>query len=207
VDEQKPTLSRRHELLHFTKVSDYRQPNRDGLVPSGNRTLAAGSSDLVKRGLELAVRIPAGASDSDNTNFSDPDWSAYAAAKAMQNYDEMLKFARILVDRYPDCALAHLALGCVNGNLKLTNEAVAAFRRAINLKPDDFFAWFGLAWMYSENGRIEEAITVLRHAVEMKPDYADAWSQLGIAYRKVGQHVEAEAAFHRARELNPDLPE
>jgi len=195
-------------------MSGEQQPNQNSLVPSGNRALVARSSTLVKRGLELAIRIPLVCPLCDSPHGWRPDtdgadWSAYSAAKSSKNYNDARKFAKVLVDRHPDCVFAYISLASVCLQLKFTEEALAASRQAINLQPNDYFA--ALAWgcagaSYAESGQGEDAIAALRRAVTLKPDEWGFWDALGMGYREFGRSAEADAAFQRARELKSGSP-
>jgi cytochrome c-type biogenesis protein CcmH/NrfG len=60
-------------------------------------------------------------------------------------------------------------------------EALAAFREAVRLKPDLVEGWYRLGATLSGLRRYDEAIGALREAVRIKPEYVGAWYQLGVA--------------------------
>ena len=70
----------------------------------------------------------------------------------------------------PDYAEAHNNLGNAlqdQGNL---DEAVACYRRALELKPDYAEAHSNLGIALQDQGRLDEAIACYRRAMELKPD-------------------------------------
>src|SRR5262249_38940695 len=87
------------------------------------------------------------------------------------------------------------------------DEAIAAYRKAVELKPDLFQSHFNLGRALEDNGRPDEAAASYRRALDLKPDYAQAHYDLGNALRKQGRLDEAVAAFRRAIELKPDYAE
>jgi protein O-GlcNAc transferase len=88
------------------------------------------------------------------------------------------------------------------------DEAMAAYRRALELKPDYPEAQqSGRCTGRERQGRVDEAMAAYRRALELKPDYAEAHNNLGNALKERGQLDEAIAAYRRALELKPDYPE
>ena len=86
------------------------------------------------------------------------------------------------------------------------DEAVAAFRRALELKPDFVKSHNNLGNAFVDLGRLEEALASYRQAVARDPGYAEAHNNLGIALRLQGRGAEAEISCRRALEINPDFP-
>ena len=86
-------------------------------------------------------------------------------------------------------------------------EAVAAFRRAIGIKPDFAEAHSSLGIVLAKQGKVEEAVAAFRRAIGIEPDYAEAHSNLGIMLVSQGKFEEAVAAFRRAIGIKPDFVE
>jgi tetratricopeptide (TPR) repeat protein len=86
-----------------------------------------------------------------------------------------------------------------------TEEAIAAYQQAIQIKPNDAETCYALGFAYENSARTEEAIAAYGQAVKIKPDFADAWHNLGVNYRQLGKTEEAAKAFQRARELDLSL--
>ena len=87
------------------------------------------------------------------------------------------------------------------------DEAVACYRRALELKPDYAEAHNNLGNALKDQGKLDEAVACYRRALELKPDYAEAHNNLGIALKDQGKLDEAIACYRRALELKPDYAE
>jgi protein O-GlcNAc transferase len=98
--------------------------------------------------------------------------------------------------------LAHLGIALRrNGRL---GEAIAAYRRAIELDPLQS-TLLNLGRAEREAGRRDEAIAAFRRALTLKPDAADGWSMLSNALREVGRFDEALDAAREAQRHDPWL--
>jgi tetratricopeptide (TPR) repeat protein len=87
------------------------------------------------------------------------------------------------------------------GNLE---EAIAAYRRAIQLNPDLSWSHHNLGEALAKLGKLDEAIAAYRRAAELNPDFSWSYHHLGDALHQQQQWEEAVAAFRKATELNAD---
>ena len=87
------------------------------------------------------------------------------------------------------------------------DEAIACYRRAVELKPDYAEAHNNLGVPLKDQGKLDEAVACYRRAVELKPDFAEAHNNLGLAFKDQGKLDEAVACYQRALELKPDYAE
>ena len=87
------------------------------------------------------------------------------------------------------------------------DEAVACYRRALELKPDFAEAHNNLGVALKDQGKLDEAVACYRRALELKPDFAEAHNNLGNALKDQGKLDEAVACYRRALELKPDYAE
>jgi Flp pilus assembly protein TadD/DNA-binding MarR family transcriptional regulator/Cdc6-like AAA superfamily ATPase len=99
------------------------------------------------------------------------------------------------------------ALGIAYGKKGEYDQAIEAFCKALELKPDDHEAWYNLSVAYYKKGEYDRAIEAYRKALELKPDLHEAWYNLGVAYGMKGEHDLAIEALRKALELKPDLHE
>ena len=74
-------------------------------------------------------------------------------------------------------------------------EAVACYRRALELKPDYTEAHNNLGVALKEQGKMDEAAACCRRALELKPDYAEAHSNLGSVLKEQGKWTKRSPAF------------
>ncbi len=82
--------------------------------------------------------------------------------------------------------------------------AIAAFQKAISLRPDYASAHNALGNCLRAMGQSQHAVDAYRRAVLLKPDFAGYWNNLGIGLQSLGQTPEATDAFHRALLIKPD---
>jgi predicted O-linked N-acetylglucosamine transferase (SPINDLY family) len=83
------------------------------------------------------------------------------------------------------------------------DEAIAAHRMAIGLKPEFAEAQNDLGVALKDKGQLDEAIGAYRHAIALKPNFAEAHSNLGNALKDLGRLDEAVAAYRQAISLRP----
>ena len=95
-------------------------------------------------------------------------------------------------------------LGLAYGNAGQYEEAIASYKEALRIKPDDADAHYNLGVTYGESGQYEEAIASYKEVLRIKPDDADAHYNLGYVYRELGQYEEAIASFKKSIRIKPD---
>ena len=100
----------------------------------------------------------------------------------------------------------HVAMGSLLAEEGNINGAIAAYRTAIRLQPDDAIADSNLGVALAAKGDLEGAIAAYRTAIRLRPDYADAHYNLGIALKAKGRKVEAAREFREYVRLAPDTP-
>ena len=129
----------------------------------------------------------------------------------------------------------HYELGIAYRNAKMHTEAIAEFRKAIDLDPDFIAAYMGLGEVYLETGRLDDAETAANAALRIDATSQPARQLLndikqvrstqspqptgtssnvvdvkkhyerGEAFLNNGQYNEASAAFKRAIKADPDF--
>jgi tetratricopeptide (TPR) repeat protein len=80
-------------------------------------------------------------------------------------------------------------------------EAIAAYRQAIEADPNYTDALHGLARTYQDLNRFDEAIEISQRLAELDPDDVLPHTSLSILYQKKGMIPEAEAEANKARVL------
>lgn len=103
-------------------------------------------------------------------------------------------------------AEAQYALGRYYRGQARADEAIAAFRKALQADPEHAEARNALGVMLAGLGRNEEAIEELERAVDSAPRSAVIRNNLGYAYLLRGRAVEAVAALEMAAALDPASP-
>jgi len=86
-----------------------------------------------------------------------------------------------------------------------TANAVAIYRKALEIKPDDATTLLNLGITYSNAGDLENAITCYQQAAQLAPDNAMIWVNWGIAQRRQGNAPAAIETYRQAIDVNPHL--
>jgi tetratricopeptide (TPR) repeat protein len=103
---------------------------------------------------------------------------------------------------------AHLTLGNWLVRLKRPHEAIAAFKEALALKPDDDIALGNLAHALLARGRERDALDALeafRAALRVNSRNPQSWYQLATLYLDLGRTEDARAGFLEALGANPGM--
>ena len=99
---------------------------------------------------------------------------------------------------------AHNSLGAALFGRGRIDEAMAHYRKALEIKPDDAEANYNLGIALASRGQVNEAFPYFQKAVKINPDYAEAHDNLGVALARRGQNDEAIAHFRKALEIKPE---
>ncbi|MDR3533267.1 MAG: sulfotransferase [Rhodopila sp.] len=83
------------------------------------------------------------------------------------------------------------------------DQAIAAFRRSIDLDPTVASVRHDLGFVCLEAGRLDEAAEALTHAVRLAPNLASAHLNLATALDHLGRIPEARAAYEAVIRLMP----
>ena len=86
-------------------------------------------------------------------------------------------------------------------------DAIGAYKKAVELKPDFADAWFKLGAAYAGQGQYPEAINAFRMALKHQPDFPDAWFNLGVVSEQQNEHNEAVLFFTQALKQKPNYAE
>jgi arylsulfatase A-like enzyme/Tfp pilus assembly protein PilF len=82
-------------------------------------------------------------------------------------------------------------------------RAIAMYREAVALRPDDAEGWYNLAVAFQEAGDQKHAAEAVREAIERDPSRPEAHNVLGIAFSAEGRLMEALDQFREAARLDP----
>jgi tetratricopeptide (TPR) repeat protein len=91
--------------------------------------------------------------------------------------------------------------------LERTDDAVAAYRKALKINPDMADAWTHFGTLLEAIGETEEGVACYRRALAIDPNYAGAHAFLGVAMQAQGQLDLAQQSLERAVQLAPENPE
>lgn len=109
-----------------------------------------------------------------------------------------------ILEREPDNAEALNALGYTLANkTERYDEALRYIKRALELKPDDYFILDSMGWVQYRLGNYREAVKYLRRAMELSDDTEIA-AHLGEVLWVMGEQEAARDVWDKALELAPN---
>ncbi|MGB3267387.1 MAG: tetratricopeptide repeat protein, partial [Microcoleus sp.] len=85
------------------------------------------------------------------------------------------------------------------------DEAVAAYRKAVELNPDFSWSYHNLGDVLLKLERFDDAVCAYKKAVELNPDFSWSYHNLGDALLKLREWEEAAAAYRCEIALNSDF--
>lgn len=110
---------------------------------------------------------------------------------------------RDTIAKNPAATMAWLHLADTMAQAGRHEEAIATFRHALTLEPDNPHALNDLGCELVLAGRPREALVPLERSLTIKPEHADTHHNLGHALRDLGRSGAALAHYRRAIELDP----
>jgi len=110
---------------------------------------------------------------------------------------------RTTLARNPDAFMAWANLGDTLAQQGRQQEAIFAFRRGLQLRPDDAPVHNDLGCALVAIGQPQAAISILERALQLRPDYGEVHNNLGNALSRVGRSDEAIQHYQTAVKLKP----
>lgn len=109
-----------------------------------------------------------------------------------------------VIDQVPGLPGAWLAWGDVQGMLGAPAEAEKAYRRVLQIDPQNIQAHISLALSLLTQFHVADAVEVARELVAAHPGNAESWEMLAGIQQASGNTGESLKAYQRAVELAPD---
>ena len=131
---------------------------------------------------------------------------AMAALRAGNNDDAIAKFNEV-VGQMPTCADCYYNIGVANSNKKDYAAAEAAYKKAIELKPDNADAYTGLATLYNQQKKFDLAAEASANASKYTAaggGNAEASYNQGVILFNGGKFAEAKTQFESATKADPN---
>ena len=117
---------------------------------------------------------------------------------------QALKQSEILVHQFPRSAVLFNIQGAFFKGLRQLNQSIAAYNKALIIKPDFAEAYYNMSLTLEDQGKLEEAIEAYKKAIAIKSDYADAYFNMANALREQGKLEESIVAYNKALAIKPD---
>ena len=121
--------------------------------------------------------------------------------------DEEKKFRlyRELTEKYPKEKRAYLRLGLHFHSRDMFEEAIAEYRKALELDPEYGAVLNDLAYVYSDMGNYEKAVQYFEKYIAVNPRDANPIDSMAEQYFRMGRLDEAIAKYEEVLEVAPDF--
>lgn len=126
------------------------------------------------------------------------------ALMATRQYPDALEALEIALDLDPDHLTTLVAFGDAHLKMGDTDEATAAYYRALKVRSEFPNALDGIARAYEAKGRDDKAEEFYRRSMASNPGYAPAYTHLGDLYLRIGRYQEAVRLLAEAVKVRPD---
>ncbi|MUG92530.1 tetratricopeptide repeat protein [Scytonema sp. UIC 10036] len=121
----------------------------------------------------------------------------------MGNYVPAIKACDRAIKINPQ-PLQYILRGEIHRNMGDTQEAIKDFDTALNLQPDNPFAYRQQGVARSQEGNYQGALADLNKAISLQPDNAYAYVDRGVVYAQMGNRLAFMEDFNKAMRLEPD---
>jgi tetratricopeptide (TPR) repeat protein len=147
------------------------------------------------------------------TASSLPSTPAAASESRPSQVEELFAQQRALLERVQTLlaqskeaqgdADLYSVLGVVHSLMRDYDAAVLAFRRSVELRPDDYRLWNRLGATLANHFRSMEALRAYRSAIDRRPNFVRAWVNVGTSYANQGSYAQALRYYVQALQRNP----
>lgn len=114
-------------------------------------------------------------------------------------YTDRIATDKLVIRMDPGALEAYSTTGFLLENTGKEEQALAIYRRATQVAPQDWNAWHELGWWYWKRKRVPEAIKIYEIAVTKKGAPTTVWKTLAHAYEANGQLKKALALWEKVR--------
>ena len=123
--------------------------------------------------------------------------------KTPQGSEEFIAEQKMTRDEDTECANSQYNLGVSLMEQGRLDEAIEAFKDAIENSGRMFEGYVNLGYIYFKQGDLEMVVDANQKAVQIEPRYARGYANLGFAFLQMMKTEEAIEALNKAIELNP----
>lgn len=130
------------------------------------------------------------------------NWRKGDFEKAEEQLQQALRIAAKVQDNAFEAECFN-ALALIRSGTERNDEAIDAYKKAIELAPTKVQVWNNLGNLCAKVGRNDEAMIAFRKALEGNARDAIAWNGLASVHSKLGYKDEAISAYRRALQYTP----
>jgi hypothetical protein len=130
--------------------------------------------------------------------------AGFERARDLAQWSEAQRYLERWLTRQPENAAVWSDLGVVLRVRKKFREALACYRKSLELNRSTIPTWSNLGNVLKDLGRFEEAIAAHERVLASTPTDATAWHNLAIVFNQARRFDEALNALDRALALTSD---
>jgi tetratricopeptide (TPR) repeat protein len=178
----------------------------------GTQTLKLNVRQGPNNPLNFSLSTSSGVSSADKEAAAAVQATAAAAIEAMKagRHDEAIAKFTDVIAKVPTCVDCYYNIGVAHAAKQQYTEAEAAFKKAIELKPDSGEAYTGLANIYNAQKKFDLAAEASGNAAKFAGAAgggagAEAAYNQGVILWNAGKYAEAKAQFEAAVKADPTM--
>ncbi|MCL2640168.1 MAG: tetratricopeptide repeat protein, partial [Phycisphaerales bacterium] len=122
------------------------------------------------------------------------------------DWEEALHELQAAIDINPYNASWYFNLGLTYDALNRFDDAIVAYRRALEMQPDDVEVLTALGHDCNRAGNFDEAIGFFQRVEAIDPSYEPGYCNRIASYAEQGDHEKAEEMFFLARQYKEKCP-
>ncbi len=134
-------------------------------------------------------------------------WNRFEEAQSLirvGDYQAAADRLEALLAGDPENEMAMLSYAQALASLRRKDEALAVYRRIIDLDPGRDTAFLGSARLLQDRGEYAEALPLVQHVLEMEPKDPNGYTAMGDLLLAQEKFQEAETWFRRAMDVDPN---
>ena len=179
----------------------------------GSQTLSANVRQGPNNPMTFSLTASSGLSAADKEAAVATQAAAGAAMEAMKagNHAEAITKFNEVIGKVPNCAECYYNIGVAQTRLSKPAEAEAAFKKAIEIKPDSADAYTGLANLYNGQKKFDLAAEASANAAKYSGGAAggaagaEASYNQGVILFNAGKFADAKTQFEAAVKADPNM--
>ena len=204
--EAKTLYARGRDLSEQLRTQDARKLFEEAVAKDStfamahySLALSSPSTNEFIRHLGRAVALAPNASEGERLQIL----ATEAGAKA--NPAKSLQYTEELVAKYPQDERAHLNLGNAYTGRQMNDQAIAEFRKAIEINPSYSPAYNSLGYAYRAVGNNAEAEKAFKKYIELVPNDPNPYDSYAELLMKMGRFDESVAQYRKALSIDPNF--